>query len=190
MGKARGAAPKGREGWPGARAQRGRAGLAGRRARPAGVTGCDCGASRLQRDRRGREGAEPSGNSSMLGLAGPRPKRAKCAGRGAGARACAARGCLSPKPRRGRPPPDGPGPRPPAPSPARRCAAPAALRALRKLGIRPPTAAQARAWRARGCPGRPPPGCDSGQRTALTFPGAGRKTEASFQRLLLECAVR
>lgn len=63
--------------------------MAGRRARPAGMTGCDCGASRLQRDRGGQEGAEPSGNSSMLGLAGTAAKARQvrgARGRGSGVR--------------------------------------------------------------------------------------------------------
>lgn len=66
-----------------------------------------------------------------------RPESAKCEGRGAGAPACAARGCLFPKPRRGKATADGPGPPPPAPSPPLRCAAPAALHGLQKTWAPP-----------------------------------------------------
>lgn len=82
----------GRAGWPGARARRGRGGL-GRppsatcrrdRARPRG--------ERATKDPSGQEGAEPGSRPGAgRGSPGPRPERAKCAGRGAGARACAPR---------------------------------------------------------------------------------------------------
>lgn len=165
--------------------------MAGRRARPAGVTGRDRGASRLERDPGGQEGAEQGGDSSRLGLAQTATRERQV--RGARGRGSGVRRARVPLPYA----PQGEGH--PQTVPVRRhrlhprpCAAPLQLRseAFRKLGRRPPTTAQARAWRARGRPGPPPPDSGCGKWTALTFPGAGREREASSPRLQLECAER
>nr|XP_025719691.1 basic proline-rich protein-like [Callorhinus ursinus] len=94
----------------------------------------------------------------------PRAERAKCAGRGAEARPCAARRCRSPRRRRAPPPPDGPSPHPPAPSPPRRCAAPAALRGLPQTWAPPSDRSPGRSSPSAGPPHVPhpaPPGPDS-----------------------------
>lgn len=191
MGKARGAAPKGREGWPGARAQRGRGGLG----RPPSAT---CRHDRVRL--RGEQAAKGPGRAGRRGAewqlqhVGARRDRGQSApsarGAGPGLRRALRSGVFPRSPAgEGRPqtaPVHG------HPRHPRFGAAPLQLpcEAFRKLGRRPPTAAQARAWRARGCPGLPLSGPDSGRRTALTFRGAGPKREASFQQLLLECSVR
>lgn len=153
MGKARGAAPRGREGWPRARARRDR----GRLGRPPSAT-CRRDRARPRGERAGKRprwaGRRGAGWSLQQARALPdRDQSAPSAlGAGPGLRRAPRADASCRSSAGARPPPDGPSPRPPAPSPPLRCTAPAALLGLQKTWAPPSNHSPSQSLASAGSP--------------------------------------
>lgn len=189
MRKARGAARRGRAGWPGARARRGRGGL-GRppsatcRRDPARPRG-----ERAAREPGGQEGTEPGSRLQQAGARrdhGPSAPSAQGARRGSGVRRARV-----PLPEA---PPGGTAPRRPKLAATRAIPAQALRRSScpprpsKNLGAALQPQPQPELPERGAAPGRPHRALTPARRLALTSRGAGREREASSRRLPLECA--